>query len=293
VRERGLASGWIGLAAAIAWAPLLAPSTARADEASRNACLQAYEGSQENRKAEALRSARQQLLVCASDSCPPIVRTDCIRWLAEVEAALPTIVLEARGAGGPLFDVTVSLDGAPLVHQLDGRPIEIDPGLHTLTFEHAGSPNQEQKVIVREGEKNRLVSADWTPAPAPVAQAPAPTPPVAMERPVPTSVYVALGVAALGFVDFAVAGTLGFVKQKELEKSPSCAPFCPANDVRYIKTTYAAADVGLAVGAAGLLASGILFLTRPERPVATHIALQGIVLQPEAGGALVGWAGAF
>ena len=104
---------------------------------------------------------------------------------------------------------------------------------------------------------------------------------------------VALGVAALGFVDFAVAGTLGFVKQKELEKSPSCAPFCPANDVRYIKTTYAVADVGLAVGAAGLLASGILFLTRPERPVASHAAVQGIVVQPQAGGALVGWSGAF
>jgi hypothetical protein len=40
------------------------------------------------------------------------------------------------------------------------------------------------------------------------------------------------------------------------------------------------------------VASGILFLTRPERPVASHIA-QSIVVQPSAGGALVGWAGAF
>jgi hypothetical protein len=278
----------------IGWAAVLTPSMSQADEPSKATCLQAYEGSQENRKAQALRAAHQQLLVCASDACPPIVRTDCIHWLAEVEAALPSVVLEAKGPGGPLFDVTVRLDGAPLVHQLDGRPIEIDPGLHTLSFERAGSPTQEQKVIVREGEKNRLVSADWTPAPAPVPQGPlGPSPQVPMERPVPVSVYVVLGVAALGFIDFAVAGSLGFAKQKELEKSPSCAPFCPGNDVRYVKTMYAVGDVGLAVGVAGVVTSGILLLTRPERPVAAHAALRIIVVQPEAGGAVVGWAGAF
>jgi hypothetical protein len=267
--------------------------SSRADEVSKNSCLQAYEGSQENRKAQALRVAHQQLLVCASDACPPIVRTDCIRWLGEVEAALPSIVLEARGPGGPVLDVTVHLDGAPLATQLDGHPVEIDPGLHTVTFERAGSPTLEQKVIVREGEKNRLVSVDWTPAPAAVALPPEKAAPVVLERPVPVSVYAVLGVAALGFVDFAVAGSLGLVKKQELERSPPCAPFCPANDVLYVKTTYAVADVGLAVGVAGLIASGIVFLTRPERPAAPRTALRGLVVEPEAGGVGVGWAGAF
>jgi hypothetical protein len=188
-------------------------------------------------------------------------------------------------------DVTAHLDGAPLAIQLDGRPIVVDPGLHTVTFERAGSPTLEQKVIVREGEKNRLVSVDWAPAPAPVA-APIP-PPVATERPVPVSVYAVLGVAALGFVDFGVAGTLGLVKKQDLERSPACAPFCPANDVHYVKTMYAVADVGLAVGVAGVIASGILFLTRPERPVAARSALQGPLVEPLPGGAGVGWAGAF
>jgi hypothetical protein len=311
-RSRG--SRWVRIAVAglVAGASNIAPARAQ-DEAKADAkaiCIRAYEASQVSRKDRALRVARQQLLTCASDACPAVVRTDCVQWLAEVEAATPSIVLEARAAAGPVFDVTVKLDGAPLVTQLDGRSLELDPGLHTLTFDRTGSPTLEQKIIVREGEKNRLVSADWSPKTVPGEKAP----PVLMERPVPAAVYVTLGVAALGFVDFAVAGSIGLAKKQSLEHaSPSCVPFCSASDVNYIKTAYAVADVGLGVGVAGLVASAILFFARPERPVhsvqSAHSASASsrggggeegtgweggtLVVQSGPSGALVGWRGSF
>ncbi len=287
-RSRG--SRWGCTLVAGALAAGLPASVARAqDDPTKAACLSAYEGSQVSRKSQALRAARQELLACASDACPAIVRTDCVQWLAEVEAAMPTLVVEGRAASGPVFDVAVKVDGVPLATELDGRPREVDPGLHTLTFERGGSPPIEQKVIVREGEKNRLVVVDWTPKPAGVA-APIAAAAVPMERPVPASVYAGLGVAALGLVDFAVAGSIGLAKRDSL----ACAPFCVASEVRYVKTAYAVADVGLGVGLAALVASGVLFVTRPERPVragAGAAPAGALIVQYAPSGAVFGWRG--
>jgi hypothetical protein len=124
-----------------------------------------------------------------------------------------------------------------------------------------------------------------------------------MERPVPESVFIVGGVGAgLGLATFGVGGIWGDIKKSQIE-SRNCAPFCSSNDVNTVRTLYAIADVGLGVAVASVVVSGILYFTRPERPV--HAPARGslMISPPIAGGAgtsgggrdawVVGWHGDF
>src|SRR5690242_16132948 len=84
------AAGVVGLVAVVA------PASARPNEPSVDECLHASDEGQSLRAQRRFAAARASLLVCAQDACPPIVRANCGRWLSEVEASLPTVVLAAR-----------------------------------------------------------------------------------------------------------------------------------------------------------------------------------------------------
>jgi hypothetical protein len=257
-------------------------------DATKAACLDAYEGSQVHRRKEELLAARNQLRACASEACPSIARSDCVQWLGEVDRAVPSVVLEATTDAGPLFEVTATVDGKVIATQLDGRPIELDPGLRTFAFERPGNPKLEQKVIIREGEKSRLVTANWTtPKPAYAAEVGSPVP----ERPIPTLVYVLTGVGVLGLADFVLLSILGNDKKRELESS--CAPFCSGDDVNGVKARYLMGDVGLGVGLLALAGGAALFFARPER-VRTKA---GLLVAPASSGAVpsavLAWRGWF
>ena len=120
----------------LAVASVLVARGALADE--KAACLDASSKGQTLRDQHKLVEARQQLRVCAAGGCPSVVQTDCAAWLADVEKAIPTVVLAAKnGAGADLFDVKVSVDGQPLASRLDGQALPLDPGPHAFRFEGA------------------------------------------------------------------------------------------------------------------------------------------------------------
>ncbi len=291
LRRRGL----------LLWSALLGlPMPARAiaadgENTTRNACLAAYENSQLRRRDQALLEARRELRACASDQCPAVARTDCVKWLSEVDAEIPSVIFEATERAVAVFDVAVKIDGATAAERLDGHPVELDPGLHTFTFERSGEAPGETKLIVRPGERDRIVSVELSPAPS--ATPPAPetrTVELAWVRPIPASVYVAGAVALVGLADFALAGALGRAKQQELE-GKNCSPFCSSSDVADAKTRYAVADIGLAVGITALVTGGVLVLTRPSRPVSTaHIVpFTPFTIECAQDGARMRWDGRF
>lgn len=146
----------IVLAAAIAG--LAAP--ARADDRNdrKQACATAAEDAQQLRMDAKLRAARDRLLSCSRPECPATVLRDCSQWMNEVAALMPTVVLGARDAQGrDVLSARVSIDGVVVASGLDGKTIEVDPGTHTFRFEAEGTAT-EQVVLIREGEKGRLVS---------------------------------------------------------------------------------------------------------------------------------------
>src|SRR5439155_8312448 len=112
---------------------------------------------------------------------------------------------------GYVFDVTVTMDGAVVATQLDGKPIDIDPGAHVFRFVHGNNPPVEQQIIVHAGEKGRSVTASWvtpkaTPPPGSETSARREAPEVPMERPVPKAAYVLGGVGVLGLGAFTYFG---------------------------------------------------------------------------------------
>ena len=131
-------------------------SSAAADEPTKQACIAANEGAQDLQGAGKLREARSKLAICVAESCPGPIRQDCGQRLAEVDKAMPTLVLVAKdAAGNDLGSVRVTMDGQPLVDKLIGTAVPVDPGEHRFVLEASGLPKAEKTLILHEGEKGR------------------------------------------------------------------------------------------------------------------------------------------
>jgi hypothetical protein len=140
----------------------LATAAPAAQAADVQACLAASEKGQRARGAGKLREAREHFLVCGGEGCPAIVRRDCSQWNSELATALPSVVFGAKDASGrDLFDVTVSMDGEPLVEKLDGKAVAVDPGPHTFRFESAGAQPVSETALIKEGERARVLSVTF------------------------------------------------------------------------------------------------------------------------------------
>jgi hypothetical protein len=257
-----LAATLLGSTAAHGEPPPLAPGGG-ATPPDKEACAAAYEQAQVFRKHDKLVEARKKLIVCAQDSCPKIAQEDCGRWFVEVEASLPTVVIEAKDPTGRAIEhVRVAADGEPLTDKLDGTALPMNPGSHKLHCEFVGAAPVDLRVLVLEGKKNQLVPVafeDFEFGPTPLLPPPPPGPaPVPREaapaRRVPTAAYVLAGVALVGAAGFAYFGLRGVSDENSLRSS--CAPTCASSDVDAIRSKYRVADVSLAVGviSAGLAA---------------------------------------
>jgi hypothetical protein len=243
----------------------------RSVRADREACIAAHEEAQLMRLRGRYTAARENLLLCAQSGCPALISNDCISWLAEVEASLPSVVFAASdGAGRDLVDVRVSANGQLLVERLSGRAVPLDPGVYTMRFEAVGYAAAEQVLTVLEGQKQRLIVAQLTPARS-AAQAPA-----ARARDVGFKLRMAsyvVGGSALALLGTGIAlGVLGKQEHARLERECG-AEGCSQGAVDHGKRLYIGADVafGLAAGLAGA-ATWLYFRarngTRRERPSA-------------------------
>lgn len=259
------------------------------------ACLDAYGNAQEFRKNNDLLKARQALWTCAGATCPGVIQGDCTAWLSQVADAIPSIVLEAKLDDDNVFDVSVSMDGAPLVTQLDGKPVEINPGLHTFVFERSGVATLEKKVIIAARAKSQVISAEWkSPTPAQATRGGAAhlagEAPPQTTRPIPPLAYVLGGTAVVGFGTFAVFGLTGNTTKQDLQSH--CSPSCNDSDVSSLEARFIAADVALGVGALAAAGAVTVFLLRPERPVHGP-AVTAVGIAPTSRGASLQWRGSF
>jgi hypothetical protein len=102
------------------------------------------------------KSAREKLLVCVAESCPGIVREDCLQRMEELDRLTPSVVFEAKDSKGQdLTEVRVTMDGAPLLPKLGAGSVPVDPGEHEFTFEMDGEPSVTRRIVLREGDKAR------------------------------------------------------------------------------------------------------------------------------------------
>jgi hypothetical protein len=225
----------------------------------KRACVAASTEGQIARDEGRLLDAREQLLLCAQDHCPAVVRKSCGEWLADIEERIPSVVVRALDASGQdLTDVTLTIDGKEV--PLDGRPVMLDPGPHELQVTEASGVTEERKVLLAEKEKARLVNVNISinvhesqnPEGSLASQdAPAPAPSEKREYHVPAGAWVLGGVGVLGLGTFAVMGAMAKSDLDDLEKT--CSPNCSQSDADAGKTKALIADISLGVGAAALV----------------------------------------
>ncbi|MEZ4224292.1 MAG: hypothetical protein R3B13_25305 [Polyangiaceae bacterium] len=260
---------WTPVASLMA-AVLFAPTAAHAD--AKKECAAAYVEAQTLKRDNSLKAAREQLIICARDSCMSAVKKDCLTWLDEVNAALPSIVVVAKdSAGKETLNVKVTADEQVVAEQLDTKGIELDPGTHKVKFELEGEDPVEREVILRAGQKNKVIEVQFgnpdTAAPPPPVEDPAAgqddvsfDTDKMKKKSVPTVSYVLAGVGAV-----ALAGTAFFWLGAEGEKSDlessGCSPNCAQDDVDSIKQKRLFGDIALGVGVVSLGAAAYFWLS--------------------------------
>lgn len=278
-------------------AALSAISVAPPAAAGKKECAASYVEAQKLKAQSSFKKAREQLLICAKDECLEAVRKDCVAWLDEVAASLPSIVIEAKGPDGKeTFDVKVSIDGEVVAEKLDVKAIEVDPGTHKLVLEYAGEPPVEQELIVRQGQKNKIIEVSFAKKSAPKPAAAEPEPDTAEPDPKPSSggkppvisyVLGGVGLVALGASAYFWLGASG--EESDLESS-KCEPNCDSSDVDSIEQKRLIGDIALGVGVAAIGTAAYLWLAGSKAP---KKEAAGLALQVGPSGGFVGYGGRF
>jgi hypothetical protein len=247
--------------------------TAQADETGK-ACAASFEKSQYLMKDGKFRAAQVDALSCSADSCPTFVREACQKVLADIDSGQPTVVFAAQDASGAdLVDVRVELDGQPFVARLSAEAVPIDPGAHTLRLFHGDEPPIDQQVLVRVGEKNRLVRATFwarSKPPTPIV------PDVPAGQTTRGPVWPAIVVGVGGLASIGVSIGVGVSAKSDVDHlRDTCAPHCASSTVSDVNTRVVASDVLLGVGVVAVGVAAAMYLLRSDGheapPVALHL----------------------
>jgi hypothetical protein len=237
------------------------------------------------------------LLGCSRAACGDFVQRECSKWITQIDAETPSMVLLAKDeAGVAVLDVEVTMDGELLTSRLDGRAVSVDPGMHEFSFKAPSGATIERRVAISLGERNRIVSIDIPSGPArasaptalaktdaketrsaPAAPAPRAEPAPAASRlqlkttppddPPPSPVrssggsawpYVVGGVGALGVGGYALLYSMA--KSENNALLDQCWPTCSEGRLDRVRNLYLAADISLGVGVAALGTATYLFL---------------------------------
>jgi hypothetical protein len=252
-------------------------------------CPDSYEKAQEERAAGHLKAALVHLQSCIDPSCAKFIRDDCVRWMEQVESALPTVVFAVQREGEDLTNVEVSCDGELLMSALDGKAVPVDPGPHDFSFKVSGLAPIQRQTLVREGERNRMIAVEFSVARERVASTTASADTNLSAEPHPhktIAYYLPYGLAGLGVLGgagFALFGIQGNSQQGGLERT--CSPHCQSSQVDSVKTKYWLADTCLAVGLVSVAVATYLFLTRRSQGASDRDRAPAIGFAPRTSGA--------
>lgn len=289
-----LFAGWVGLGARVSHAQ-------DTPDEDREACIESHEKSQVLRFDGKLLEAREHLRICSRDACPAAVRTDCTEWLEKVQFAVPSVVFVAHSSHGDATDVQVTARDRVLAEKLPAPPVELNPGEYTFQFTQPHQAPVSLRVVIREGEKSRVIAAEFPSSGLGVPKGPealstrteTTSPPTGEAiRPIPALAYVmgGLSLASLG-------GAVYFGVSAQSDRShaaETCSPSCAASVVDSVRHKALASDLfsGGALLSAGI--ATVLVLTRPTRTKEQPRAqVHDIRLYPSAQGLAVSLGGRF
>ncbi len=202
--------------------------------------------------------------------------------LAEVKRRVPSLEVRVASDASPSRFL---VDGSAIALSMLRAPMPLDPGEHTITIEFAAGGSTTRRATLAERDvktldvtapaaEPRAAAPANPPAPVPVAPVvPAPAP--ASERRSSTVEWVLIGAGAALAVGGASLIAVAHGKEGSLNSScPSHSDCDPSLESTY-NTATTLNSVGIAVGAVGLAAAGLvsMFLVRPSSPSASSASL--------------------
>jgi len=233
-------------------------------------CVYFHMDAQRQRRAKKLVEAKASMRECAMAECPTMVQQDCLQWIQSIDEQTPSVVFSIEADGKPITTAKVVVDDQE-VDASTGTAVPMNPGPHNYVATNPPFEPQSGSINVLEGQRYRVFNIRFE---TPKAAAPVMSPVMKTEtvRPIPMSTWVLLGVGVAGAGAFAAMGLTGQSQEADLKKV--CSPNCTDHDVKSMKSLYLGADIAAGVGAAALVAAGVVFLSRPsyERQVAVGIA---------------------
>jgi hypothetical protein len=256
-------------------------------EMSKAQCAAADTQAQQLRRDEKLSQARAQLKLCVDPTCPQLVRDDCAQRLDELDKVQPTLVFEVKDSQGrDMTEVKVTLDGQPLVDNVSGAAIPVEPGAHSFTFETQGEEPVTRQLVLREGDKARHEKIAFG------SGAPAPPPPPADPNRGSTQRAAGIAIGVIGLVGIGIGALFGELASSKWSSAQSacmttlsCTPNGnqTANGDRTNALTLATVST-VSFVAGGVLAAGgfTLLLTAPSASKEARPA-QGLQLAPTGG----------
>jgi len=132
---------------------------------SASACVDKYKTGLDNEQAGHLKQARELFIGCAKASCGSPLRDECTTRFTQLSTDIPSIVpVVTDDAGNPQTDVEVRVDGERLTSSLDGHSFLLDPGVREFSFSREGRVFATQRLMIVQGQRNRLVSVSTQPA---------------------------------------------------------------------------------------------------------------------------------
>jgi hypothetical protein len=247
------------LAAVLALSLSLAGATASAATPTKEECVETHSRAQDSREKGQLVDAKRLFLLCAQQTCPALIQSDCAKFGEDISRSLPSVSFSARdGKGNDLPDAQVFIDGLLVASRLDdGKAHDVDPGKHNVRFVR-GSKEATVSVVFSVGERGRNIGVTLGDPGAPVPSASfEATPSVDATRKAsrPLLPLVVAGAGGVALVTGAVLGVVGLSKVPgQCTTSPrECA--APPGDKVFsdAKSAVNLANVGLGVGIAGLV----------------------------------------
>lgn len=162
---------------------------------------------------------------------------DAKKELADLANRIPTVRIEVNGVPAGQ-SASVSLDGAALAATDLGRPLQRNPGAHTVVVALPGRPDLVRNVNLREAGSESVILEMSVSVTAPTTSAAPTIAPVATSSPtaaatttsgpdkpassgIPTLSIAAFGVGAAGLVAGAVMGGLTLGKYNEYNEKPT------------------------------------------------------------------------
>lgn len=271
------------------------PDKAALAKAEKERCIVANETAGRLKNERKLVDAKAQFMSCAAATCPQMIRDDCTASLADLEKKVPSVIVRAKGPdGSDAIDVRLSVDDKEAASRLDGTPLPLDPGVHTLKLERPGAKTVTRQVVLVEGEQGRVLDFALE-RDAPVTTPPPETGP---KRPFPVLPTVVAGVAVLSLGAFATFALIG--KGEFDSASTTCGPKnggpgCAPSQVDGIRTKLIVGDIFLAVGAAAAIGAGVLYVLHFTKKVEDPTKAARITpsFAPLPGGAAAGLSASF